>query len=107
MKHTLGGDSPNLQTVLRYPLLHGLSEALPAMDVKHIPQRTPQSIQLQHAGNTADIFEAYLRNFYIYSGMFHKVVVTAEHRDSCSYLVGEVSCQIIVLPGEVLIIQLS
>lgn len=53
------------------------------------------------------IFEAYLRNFYIYSGMFHKVVVTAEHRDSCSYLVGEVSCQIIVLPGEVLIIQLS
>lgn len=45
------GDSPNLQTVVIYPLLHALSEALAPVDLKHIPQRTPQAIQLQQTEN--------------------------------------------------------
>lgn len=57
------GYSPNLQTVLRYPLLHDWSEALPAMDVEHIPQCDPGSVQLVHTQetrNTPDI------KFYLY-----------------------------------------
>lgn len=51
MEHSQG-ISPNLQAVLRYPLLHGLSEALPAVDLKHIPQCASQSIQLHHRCKT-------------------------------------------------------
>lgn len=48
-------DSPDLQAVLRDPLLHGGSEALPTVDLQDVPQGAPQSTQLEHTGNTASI----------------------------------------------------